>query len=71
MSKEGLESLFPMEDIAVMGMWELLPHLNKFRVSDETFDTLTHNFLTSMSPKLAEICKVLNFYMLGKVEGNH
>lgn len=33
MSKEGLESLFPMEDISVMGMWELLPHLNKFRVS--------------------------------------
>ncbi|KAI5565669.1 hypothetical protein BDE02_14G137500 [Populus trichocarpa] len=32
MSKEGLESLFPMEDISVMGMWELLPHLNKFRV---------------------------------------
>ncbi|XP_050206514.1 probable lipid-A-disaccharide synthase, mitochondrial [Mercurialis annua] len=32
MSKEGLESLFPMEDISVMGIWELLPHLNKFRV---------------------------------------
>lgn len=32
MSKEGLESLFPMVDISVMGMWELLPHLNKFRV---------------------------------------
>ncbi|KAK2979028.1 hypothetical protein RJ640_013662 [Escallonia rubra] len=32
MSKQGLESLFPIEDIAVMGIWELLPHLNKFRV---------------------------------------
>lgn len=32
MSKQGLKSLFPMEDIAVMGIWELLPHLNKFRV---------------------------------------
>ncbi|KAL7185884.1 hypothetical protein ACSBR2_027776 [Camellia fascicularis] len=31
MSKQGLKSLFPMEDIAVMGIWELLPHLNKFR----------------------------------------
>ncbi|KAF7146443.1 hypothetical protein RHSIM_Rhsim04G0046900 [Rhododendron simsii] len=27
-----LKSLFPMEDIVVMGIWELLPHLNKFRV---------------------------------------
>ncbi|KAK1292209.1 hypothetical protein QJS10_CPB17g02002 [Acorus calamus] len=32
MHKEGLRSLFPMEDIAVMGIWELVPHLNKFRV---------------------------------------
>ncbi|KAI3992576.1 hypothetical protein MKX01_020868 [Papaver californicum] len=31
MSKDGLKSLFPMEDIAVMGIWELLPHLNKIR----------------------------------------
>lgn len=35
MSKQGLKSLFPMEDIAVMGIWELLPHLNKFRVKLE------------------------------------
>lgn len=33
MSKHGLKSLFPMEDIAVMGLLELLPHLNKLRVS--------------------------------------
>ncbi|KAF7146125.1 hypothetical protein RHSIM_Rhsim04G0047300 [Rhododendron simsii] len=32
MSDQGLKSLFPMEDIAVMGIWELLPHLNKFRI---------------------------------------
>ncbi|XP_058210574.1 probable lipid-A-disaccharide synthase, mitochondrial [Rhododendron vialii] len=32
MSDQGLKSLFPMEDIAVMGIWEVLPHLNKFRV---------------------------------------
>nr|GEX43439.1 probable lipid-A-disaccharide synthase, mitochondrial [Tanacetum cinerariifolium] len=31
MEKHGLKSLFPIEDIAVMGIWELLPHLNKFR----------------------------------------
>ncbi|CAA6670032.1 unnamed protein product [Spirodela intermedia] len=32
MRKEGLKSLFPMEDIAVMGIWELLPHLRKLRM---------------------------------------
>ncbi|KAG8380705.1 hypothetical protein BUALT_Bualt06G0043700 [Buddleja alternifolia] len=32
MSQQGLDSLFPMEDIAVMGIWELLPHLSMFRV---------------------------------------
>ncbi|XWS47369.1 hypothetical protein CRYUN_Cryun14cG0146600 [Craigia yunnanensis] len=32
MSKQGLKSLFPMENIAVMGIWELLPHLYNFRV---------------------------------------
>ncbi|KAK9077383.1 hypothetical protein SSX86_005720 [Deinandra increscens subsp. villosa] len=32
MAKQGLKSLFPMEDIAVMGIWELLPHLKKFQV---------------------------------------
>ncbi|EXC25531.1 Lipid-A-disaccharide synthase [Morus notabilis] len=32
MSKQGLKSLFPIEDISVMGIWELLPHLNKIRV---------------------------------------
>ncbi|KAL0401466.1 UNVERIFIED_CONTAM: putative lipid-A-disaccharide synthase, mitochondrial [Sesamum latifolium] len=31
MSRQGLNSLFPMEDIAVMGIWELLPHLSKFK----------------------------------------
>lgn len=32
MSQQGLNTLFPMEDIAVMGIWELLPHLWKFRL---------------------------------------
>ncbi|KAK6259532.1 hypothetical protein SCA6_014006 [Theobroma cacao] len=32
MSKQGLKSLFPMDNIAVMGIWELLPHLYNFRV---------------------------------------
>ncbi|KAK9663920.1 hypothetical protein RND81_14G006400 [Saponaria officinalis] len=31
MSQKGLKSLFPMEDLAVMGIWELLPHLTRFR----------------------------------------
>ncbi|KAL9298857.1 putative lipid-A-disaccharide synthase [Arabidopsis thaliana] len=39
MCKKGLNSLFPMEDLAVMGVWELLPHLYKFRVKlTETID---------------------------------
>ncbi|KAK4793371.1 hypothetical protein SAY86_023806 [Trapa natans] len=33
MIREGLTSLFAMEDISVMGIWELLPHLKKFRVN--------------------------------------
>lgn len=32
MSKQGLKSIFPMEGIAVMGIWELLPHLYGIRV---------------------------------------
>ncbi|KAL6136981.1 hypothetical protein ACLB2K_062276 [Fragaria x ananassa] len=32
MSSQGLKSVFPMEDIAMMGLLELLPHLNKLRV---------------------------------------
>ncbi|CAA7023656.1 unnamed protein product [Microthlaspi erraticum] len=42
MSKQGLTPLFPMEDLAVMGVWELLPHLYKFRVKlKETIDAVT------------------------------
>ncbi|KAL2347624.1 hypothetical protein Fmac_001624 [Flemingia macrophylla] len=32
MASEGLESLFPIEDISVMGLWELLPHLYRIKV---------------------------------------
>lgn len=35
-----MKSLFPMEDIAVMGIWELLPHIYKFRVSSASFKIL-------------------------------
>ncbi|KAL5226886.1 hypothetical protein ABZP36_015151 [Zizania latifolia] len=31
MCKEGLQSLFPMEEIAIMGLWELLPHIYNFK----------------------------------------
>lgn len=41
MNEEGLQSLYPMEDIAVMGIWELLPHLNKIRVSAVKCDYLS------------------------------
>lgn len=34
MSKQGLKSLFLMEDIAVMGIWELFSHLKSIRVSN-------------------------------------
>lgn len=40
MTSQGLTSLFAMEDISVMGIWELLPHLRKFRVSCDTHVTL-------------------------------
>ncbi|KFK31788.1 hypothetical protein AALP_AA6G158400 [Arabis alpina] len=43
MCKQGLSSLFPMEDLAVMGVWELLPHLSKFRVKlKETIDAASN-----------------------------
>ncbi|WOK98497.1 putative lipid-A-disaccharide synthase, mitochondrial [Canna indica] len=32
MLKEGMQSLFPMEEISVMGLWELFPHLNTIRI---------------------------------------
>ncbi|XP_008788104.1 probable lipid-A-disaccharide synthase, mitochondrial isoform X2 [Phoenix dactylifera] len=31
MRREGLQRIFPMEDLAVMGLWELLPHIINFR----------------------------------------
>ncbi|KAL2347533.1 hypothetical protein Fmac_001533 [Flemingia macrophylla] len=31
MAREGLQSLFPIEDISVMGLWELLSHLYRIR----------------------------------------
>lgn len=33
MREEGLQPIFPMEDLAVMGLWELLPHIINFRVN--------------------------------------
>ncbi|XP_010232323.1 probable lipid-A-disaccharide synthase, mitochondrial isoform X2 [Brachypodium distachyon] len=39
MCKEGLQSLFPMEEIAIMGLWELLPHIyNVKRKIENTVD---------------------------------
>ncbi|KAJ4763687.1 Lipid-A-disaccharide synthase [Rhynchospora pubera] len=31
MRKRGFESIFPMEELAVMGLWELLPHIVNIR----------------------------------------
>jgi len=50
-----------MEDISVMGMWELLPHLNKFRVSSHFV-----YLLESMLIGIERYCK-----LSGKVEGNN
>lgn len=33
MHKEGLKSIFQMEEISVMGIWELLPHLYNMKAS--------------------------------------
>ncbi|KAI8558216.1 hypothetical protein RHMOL_Rhmol04G0072900 [Rhododendron molle] len=57
LSKQGLESLFPMEDSAVMGIWELLPHLNKFRVSSELL------FPCFLGSKLREVTHRLSFFL--------
>ncbi|KAM0861732.1 hypothetical protein ACQ4PT_045696 [Festuca glaucescens] len=38
MYKEGLQSLFPMEEIAIMGLWELLPHI--YNVKRKITDTV-------------------------------
>ncbi|XP_062206888.1 probable lipid-A-disaccharide synthase, mitochondrial isoform X2 [Phragmites australis] len=35
MCKEGLQSLFPMEEIAIMGLWELLPHIYSVKMKIE------------------------------------
>jgi lipid A disaccharide synthetase len=40
MTSEGLKSLFPIEDISVMGIWELLPHLYRINVSFVLITTL-------------------------------
>uniref|UniRef100_A0A0E0JNS5 lipid-A-disaccharide synthase n=1 Tax=Oryza punctata TaxID=4537 RepID=A0A0E0JNS5_ORYPU len=39
MRNEGLQSLFPMEEISIMGLWELLPHIyNIKRKIEDTAD---------------------------------
>lgn len=32
MRNKGLQSLFPMEEISIMGLWELLPHIYNIKV---------------------------------------
>jgi len=45
MTSEGLKSLFPIEDISVMGIWELLPHLYTIKVSCVLITTLLRNVI--------------------------
>lgn len=68
MSKHGLKSLFPMEDIAVMGIWELLPHLNKFRVKLK--ETIEAALLFQPHVVVTVDSKGFSFRLLRKLRGS-
>lgn len=68
MSKQGLKSLFPIEDIAVMGIWELLPHLNTFRVKLK--DTAQAALLFQPHVVVTVDSKGFSFRLLKQLRGN-
>lgn len=45
MQKEGLKSLFPMEELSIMGIWEIIPHIRKIlrRIKETVKDILEQN----------------------------
>ncbi|XP_023874257.2 probable lipid-A-disaccharide synthase, mitochondrial isoform X1 [Quercus suber] len=69
MSRQGLISLFPMEDIAVMGIWELLPHLNKFRLRLK--ETMEAAFLFQPHVVVTVDSKGFSFRLLKKLRANY
>lgn len=43
MQHEGMQSLFPYQELAVMGFWEIVPHIPKFlRLLRETVEDIAH-----------------------------
>lgn len=64
MSKEGLQTLFPMEEISVMGLWELLPHLNTFRVNSSVI-----LYMLCLLNEIFDQC--FKVYVSEEVERNH
>ncbi|KAL4593745.1 hypothetical protein ACB092_M015200 [Castanea dentata] len=69
MSRQGLISLFPMEDIAVMGIWELLPHLNKFRLRLK--ETMEAAFLFQPHVVVTVDSKGFSFRLLKQLRANY
>lgn len=64
MSKEGLQTLFPMEEISVMGLWELLPHLNTIRVNSSVI-----LYMLYLPYEIFD--QSFEVYVSEEVEGNH
>lgn len=69
MSQEGLQSLYPLEDIAVMGIWELLPHLNKIRV--RTAKLITYICVHATAHLFQILILMIEFGRTEEVEGNN
>ncbi|XP_059450286.1 probable lipid-A-disaccharide synthase, mitochondrial isoform X1 [Corylus avellana] len=69
MSRQGLKSLFPMEDIAVMGIWELLPHLNKIRLKLK--ETIEAAFLFQPHVVVTVDSKGFSFRLLKQLKANY
>ncbi|KAL5729788.1 lipid-A-disaccharide synthase [Ranunculus cassubicifolius] len=69
MSKEGLQSLFPMEDIAVMGIWELLPHISKIK---EKLKVTTESALSFRPHVVVTVdSKGFSFRLLKQLQARH
>ncbi|KAB1208769.1 putative lipid-A-disaccharide synthase, mitochondrial [Morella rubra] len=69
MSRQELNSLFPMEDISVMGIWELLPHLNKIRLKLK--ETVEAAFLFQPHVVVTVDSKGFSFRLLKQLRANY